>query len=429
MVNDISLIEYEELKSLNQDELGKIQSFLKKNDLENVFKITPHSLTSKSWVGVVKCGQIQIQVLPKMLAPDKDDKSSDANDKKNTILKNLIFMLSYTRNLDIKSSEYSMLSKCENPFLEILIREFANSLFECLKKHSPKSYIRQEENLCFLKGKLKISENIRYNLTNQAHFYCEYDEFSEDNVLNQLFYYVATCLSNISKNNENKKILGLIKNFYSEISWTPFDKTKANKVRLYRNQLSFEKPLRLAKMFIENSSVDMSLNKIKNIALLWDMNKLFEEFVFEIMRRYNKNGWKVKAQKGKRLLRQQDDLKTRRNTYADIYAYKEKDKKTCIILDTKYKEFKGINSVENNDIFQVSTYCLLHGSKKAILIYPEWDEISISPCQLNTDNNVVGVYEILFKTVNLKQDIKKNLEKIKGEINAILDEGTQLKEA
>ena len=418
MLVNIKLSEYDSCrdvgKILSPEDLGKIENFLKKNHLQNAFKITPNSLESNSWVGVVKCGHFQVQVLPKLLA-------SNAYDKEAIILKNLVFMLSYTRNLEIKSLESSMLSKCENPFLEILIREFASSLFECLKKHSPKSYIRQEDNLCFLKGKLKISGHIRHNLTNQAHFYCEYDEFSEDNVLNQLFYYVATCLSNISRDNENKKILSLIKNFYSEITWTTFDKTKANKVKLYRNQLSFEKPLKLAKMFVENSSVDLSLNKVKNIALLWDMNKLFEEFVFEIMRRYNKNGWKVEAQKGKRLLEQDNSKK--RNTYVDIYAYKGNKR---IILDTKYKKFEGIDSFSNSDAFQVIAYCYLHESRKAILVYPQWTKIkpNTPPYNLNTNNPDKPV--IQFKTVNLMQDIKKNLSSIIEEINQLLDEGLQI---
>ena len=162
----------------------------------------------------------------------------------------------------------------------------------------------------------------------------------------------------------------------------------------------------------------MSVNKIKNIALLWDMNKLFEEFVFEILRRNLKGGWEVVAQKGKKLLRQQEDSKKRRNTYTDIYAYKGN---TRVVLDTKYKKFEGINNVSNSDVFQVSTYCLLYDSKKAVLIYPQWGEkVDVPPCNLNTPNGVEP-YEIQFKTVNLMRDIKKNKEQIISEVCQILE--------
>ena len=69
-------------------------------------------------------------------------------------------ILSYTKNLDIKSTNSAKLSKTENPFLEVLIREYAQSLFECLKRLTPKNYIREEDNLNYLKGKLKFTYKI-----------------------------------------------------------------------------------------------------------------------------------------------------------------------------------------------------------------------------------------------------------------------------
>lgn len=411
MIEPIELYEYKSEKNLCPEALKEIERFLKKKKLEKCFKITPSSLCATSWVGVVKCRKFQIQVLPKLLR-------SDAGDEK-TILKNLLFMLSYTKKLKIKNLETAILNKSENPFLEILIGEFANSLFEELKKYIPKSYIRQEENRCFLKGKLQFAEHIRYNLINQAHFYCAYDEFSENNLLNQLFYYVATCLSDISMNSENKKILDYIKNFYSDVTFVQFDYYKASQVKLSRNQSAFEKPLQLAKMFVEHSSTDMTTKQIKNIALLWDMNELFEEFIFEILRRNLEKGWRFAAQKGRKLLR--NDNSRRRNTFVDILAQKEKDNEK-IVLDTKYKKFENCNSFSNGDVFQVSTYCLLHNAKKAVLIYPQWtsEKPDIPPYCLNTDDSK-DEYKIKFSTVNLMQDLKENLKSCIQEVYQILE--------
>ena len=123
-----------------------------------------------------------------------------------------------------------------------MIKEFANSLFEALKRLTPKNYVREEDNLNFLKGKIKFSENIRHNCVNQAKFYCEYDEFSENNILNQLFLYIATSLYEVSKNSENKRVLKLIIDYFADIKIIRFDKFKCNKIRLNRNQKLFEKP-------------------------------------------------------------------------------------------------------------------------------------------------------------------------------------------
>ena len=401
----IVIKEYEE-KDIKDCDLDNLQSYIKCQNLSSVLKVTRHGIKANSWVGVIKYKKTHFQILPKLICD---------NENKECILKNLIYMLSYTKNLDIKTNEDAKLSAERNPFIEILIREYAKSLFDCLKRLTPKQYTREEDNLKFIKGKMKFSENIRYNCTNQAKFYCEYDKFSEDNILNQLFLFVSTCLYNISNNSYNKKTLKFIINYYSDITFVRFDKFKVRKIKLTRNQELFKKSFNLAKMFVEQTSVDLSKNRFENITLVWDMNALFEEFVFEIMKKSCPD-WILTAQKGKKLLKGTENKK--RNTFVDIFAQKEDQK---LIIDTKYKKFVDENSFSNADVFQVSTYCLLHNTNNAILLYPQWEnnkKPNIEDYYLNNGNNN---YKISFKTINLKYDnLKNNIDKIQQEIQYIL---------
>jgi len=413
MSKPIVLKEYEQ-KNHSETQLGKrdleeLQKYIDRQKLSSALNITPNWIKAKSCVGVIKYKNIHLQILPKLIC---------ANDKNENILKNLIFMLSYTRKLEIKTSNADKLYASENPFIEILIREYAKSLSECLKRLTPKNYISEEDNLTYLKGKIKFAENIRLNACNQAKFYCEYDEFSENNALNQLFLFVSECLYNISKDSHNRKILKFIINYYSEVDLVRFDRFSAEKIRLSRNQELFRKPFMLAKMFIEKTSVDMSKNRFDSITMLWDMNKLFEEFVFEIMKRMQEElQCKITAQMGRRLLR--GDNSKKRNTFVDIMA--EKDDGEKIVLDTKYKEFHGLSDVANADIFQVSAYCLLHNATHAVLIYPRYDENApyLSEYFLNTDDNAPQI-KIGFKTINLKHEsLKDSMEQVRQEIQQI----------
>ena len=407
MAEPIVVKEYSKNIKIKDCDLDKLHHYLECQHLDSVLKVTPSGIETTSWVGVIKYKNTHFQILPKLICNNED---------KENILKNLIFMLSYTKKLDIKTSNESRLSTAKNPFIEILIREYAKSLFECLKRLTPKKYVREEDNLNYLKGKIKFAENIRYNSSNQAKFYCEYDEFSENNILNQLFLFVSTCLYNISNDSYNKKTLKFIINYYSDIQLVRFDKFKAEKIKLSRNQELFKKPFNLAKMFVEKTSVDLSKNKFENITLIWDMNKLFEEFVFEIMKKNETElGWKFTAQKGKRLLAGDDNKK--RDTYVDIFAENGKDK---IILDTKYKIFTGTDDFSNADVFQVSTYCLLHNADKAVLIYPRWNKEvpNVPSFKLNTDERDI---KINFKTIDLcYTNLKQHLEEIRDDIKEIL---------
>ncbi len=392
--------EYSEIKEneLDSCNLDKLQAYLKCQNLDSALKVTRHGIKANSWVGVIKYKNLHLEILPKLISADVNNDNKISEDERSIILKNLIFMLSFTKKLDIKTNDNAKLAAEKNPFIEILIREFATSLFESLKRLTPKRYVREEENLNYLKGKIKFSENIRYNCTNQAKFYCEYDEFSENNLLNQLFLFVSTCLYNISNSSYNKKTLKFIINYYSDISFVRFDKFKVRKIKLTRNQELFKKPFKLAKMFVEQTSVDLSKNKFENITLVWDMNKLFEEFIFELIKRKIPECEAI-AQKPKRLLKRENV--TRRDTKVDILVQKPE-----VIIDTKYKKFKNFDDISSADIYQVTTYCLLHKYHRAILLYPQFEneEPDIKNYYLNNDGDQ---YRIDFCTINLKyNDLK-----------------------
>ena len=415
MVKPSLIKEYDPLgKSEICCDLVGLEKYLKRNNLSSVLKISPSGIKANYHVGIIKYKTFQLQILPKLIAEEENNEEQ--------ILKNLIFMLSYTKKLDIKTTDNVNLSKSQNPFLEILIKEFANSLFEALKRLTPKNYVREEDNLNFLKGKIKFSENIRYNCVNQAKFYCEFDEFSENNILNQLFLYVATSLYEVSKNSENKRVLKLIIDYFAGVKIIRFDKFKCEKIRLTRNQKLFEKPFNLAKMFVENSSVDLSLNKFDSISFVWDMNKLFEEFIYQVLRKME--GVSVTAQQKRHLLKHKEGF-TRRDTKVDIMVNNK------IVLDTKYKRFESLDDVKNADIFQVSTYCMLHAKNQAILLYPQWGmkkskkTIDLEYC-LNAnnedkkeqnnknDNKENNQIQLKFVSVNLRLDLKKDLRDLKN---------------
>jgi len=410
----VTLKEYQKLeRSEICCELEGFEKFLERNNLSNALKISPTGIKANYHVGVIKYKDFQLQILPKLIAKEDDSAEGDKR-----ILENLIFMLSYTKKLDIKTTDSVDLSKTQNPFLEVLIKEYANSLFEALKRLTPKNYIQEENNLHYLKGKIKFSENIRYNCVCKSKFYCEYDEFSENNILNQLFLFVAKCLYEISQNSANKRVLKLIIDYFADVKFVRFNKFSCEKIQLTRSQKFFEKPFKLAKMFVEKSSLDLSNNRFENISLVWDMNKLFEEFIYQVLR--NTDGVNVTSQQIKRLLRDKSGS-TRRDTKVDIMVDDE------IVVDTKYKRFEGLSDVANADIFQVSTYCRLHDKNCALLLYPQWNENDIEEQMfleycLNVKNQENKCY-LKFASVDLRRNLRaeNELNSLKERLKKILD--------
>lgn len=417
MIIHVPLFEYQEIKYsdikvpeeaknpfLDDAFIDGLEKYLKKINLDTVLTFTRTGIVPSSYVGVIKYKNIQFEILPKVLA----HKLVQDVDREQT-LKNLIYMLSYTKRLDIKKPGTADLSACLNPFLETLIRVYAETLFEALRRNTPKGYVARSENMRFLKGRLNLSTHIKHNSINRSKFFCDYDEFSENNALNQMFLYVATCLHNISRDQQNKKLLKFIMHYYADIDFVRIYSKDLVKINLNRNQTIFDLPFKLAKMFIEKTSVDITQNKFNNIAMVWDMNVLFEEFIAEFIKR-NKSELNIKEvvyQHRHKLLKSDENNRCYANTFVDIYIITENGNN--FVLDTKYKNNYGRRGeFSNPDIFQVTTYCRLHNSRDAILLYPATDDNTddIHPYKLNVDENVD---DLTIKTARI--DIRNDLSK------------------
>ncbi|MDD5022354.1 MAG: hypothetical protein PHR82_09545 [Endomicrobiaceae bacterium] len=401
-----SIFEYKSIEKFeSQSYFNGFDRFLRKNKIEHILQITHKNIKVSHYVGVIKYKNHQFEILPKLASDEK---------QVSIILKNLFFMLSYTKNLDIKNLDYAKLAQNKNPFLEALISLYATTLSQALKRLTPKQYEYCENNLSHIKGKLNFTKNIKNNLINKAKFYCEYNEFAENNILNWIFNYVSTLLLKITENKSNKKNLLFIKQYYFDVDLKKIDISELKKIKLTQAQKLFEKPFKLARIFLENTSVDMSNNKVNTIALFWDMNKLFEEFIYCVINK-NKtllNLEYVEYQKGKRLLRNENGS-LYGNTYADIFI--QPKNQSGFVLDVKYKLHDGnLNSFINADVFQMLAYETLHHVNNGVLLHPSRDDKSCHHYQYNIDSEtVIGKHMLKIASINLKIDsLEENISSI-----------------
>ena len=104
------------------------------------------------------------------------------------------------------------------------------------------------------------------------------------------------------------------------------------------------------------------------------------------------------------------------------YQNQQKAKIKLFFVKNLYKFFKAFvsDNFSNADMFQVSTYCLLHNADKAVLIYPRWNKEvpNVPSFKLNTDEKDI---KINFKTIDLcYMNLKQHLEEIRDNIKEIL---------
>lgn len=362
MKKPLTLFEYgtneESLKPNELLELEKLNSLYK----DDLFKFRSNSrIEARQYVGIVQIKKRTIQVLPKIFSDNLDDKSF--------IISNLLYMLNYTKKLQIKETEIANLSKYENLF-EIIIYLFANNLLKLLKEDFVRSYNEREDNLDYLKGKLKINTHIKKNIVNKTKLYCSYDEFDENILLNQVLKKAVLKVINFTSSTKNFQLLQNCSLIFSDVEEINITQHMCNTVIFNRLNMKYEKVFNLAKLLLFGNSTILDSKNLESFSLMFDMNKLFEEFIFEFMKNNLGDKFQIRSENPqKRVFTEQPFF----NMKPDITVYENKDCK--VIIDTKYKHVnsnpKEKYGVSRDDVYQMFIYSQFYNCKDIVLLYPK----------------------------------------------------------
>lgn len=373
MVSDnkvISLTEFGEIPlSVLETKIGKRGiKLLRRINLRSgckIFQLFYDKMKTTQFVGFVRVLNHTIQVIPKIFG---DDKPSN--------LHFLLELLKYTRKIKVKEHELGNLSKFKDDFFEILIYLFAKTLRELLRKDFKKTYVVYENNSCFLKGKLLIGQNVKHNIVDKSKYFCRFEEFTENNLMNQLFKYVASMLIRISSSISNKKLLEDIIIYLCDVDYKKITCADLNRLNFTRLNRAYEPIVNLCKLFLENMSMQFSSSKLETFVFMFDMNRLFEEFVFEF----------IKNNRNKLLINGADKITYVKDQFylgklfgefmmkGDILIEDSSGRK--ILLDTKYKILDSgarHGKLSQDDFYQMFAYSSsqIEKYKDIILLYPE----------------------------------------------------------
>ncbi|WNL29638.1 McrC family protein [Aliarcobacter cryaerophilus] len=369
----------------------KTAQYLKINTKNGFGKV----LQAQNYVGVIQTKDgTTIEILPKI-------KNATTEKSKDILIK----MLKTLKNSPFKNLSVANLKSSKIPLFEIFISMFLEELTVLVRNGIKSDYISKEENLKFLKGKLKISEQIKYNTIHKERFFVQYEEFISNRVENRLIKTTLQFLYNKSKLNKNQQRIREFLFVFDEIEISHNIKTDFSKIKLNRQMKDYEQVLLWCKTFLfENSFSPYKGNDIA-FALLFDMNLLFESFVYSYLKK-SSNFQDIKSQDKTHHLAYENGI-GRFRLKPDIVINGGK-----IIADTKWKilsEDKAYNGVLQDDMYQLYAYGTKYDNcEKIYLIYP-FDELIIKN-SYNYFKNKELKLDILFFDVYKKEFVDKNIE-------------------
>ena len=317
----------------------------------------------KNHVGLIQTTNgTQIEILPK----------SSKNSAKEA-RKMLFKMLRFLPNSPYQSLSKAHLESCHLPIFEIFVNIFLDELEKFLSQGLGRNYERHEANEVFVKGKILVSENIRQNYIKKERFFVVYDEFLEDIPQNRV---LKTCLQVLySQSFTNKTQQRILQNLtiFNEVSIS-INIQKDLENSNFKNRIfeRYDAVLNWAKIFLNQQSFSPFSGKILQLALLFPMEVLFENYVGTHFRKHFSENYEVTLQdKGKYLIDRH--LETSRfRLIPDIVV---QNQERIFIFDTKWKLLDDSKSnknygIEQSDLYQMYAYGKKYSSKQLFLIYP-----------------------------------------------------------
>ena len=371
ILKEFEFLQYKDEKKENyikEDSFLAIENFVLENEqTAQYLKITSKKsfgkvLQAQNYVGLIQTKDgTTIEILPKI--GDSDEKSKEI----------LLKMLKTLKNSPFKNFNIANLKSRKMPLLEIFISMFLEELAKLIRKGIKSDYIQKEENLKFLKGKLKISEQIKQNYIHKERFFVEFDEFLSNRVENRLIKSTLKYLYKKSKLNINQQKIREFLFVFDEIETSKNIKNDFSRIRLDRQMRDYEQVLLWSRTFLLENSFSPYRGETVAFALLFDMNLLFESYVYDYLRK--SGGFEeIKAQdKTHHLAYENNSGKFRLKP--DIVINKGE-----IIADTKWKLLsfeKSNNGISQTDIYQLYAYGTKYKNcQNLYLIYP-YDDVNL----------------------------------------------------
>ena len=375
----MALISVQEYENLYIDEIAserksitsaqaEILTHLKPAYGYEIFKyVNRNAIRAQQYVGVIQIGPHTVEVLPKIGGDTR---------------KNLVAMLAVTLDLAISEGEIAKVATQKHGFLEILIRLFCDKLFIQVHRGLVCRYEGREENLTVLRGKLGVTEQVRLNAANPERLFCRFDEFIEDNPLNQIFKAAIRLLLKVSKELNNQQQLVKLLLVLDGVSNCPRASLPWHRIAFDRMSERYKPCFKMAELFLKNTPPDVGSGGAQGFSLFFDMNVLFEEYIGRMMARtFRPEGFKVTLQGPQRHLAFDEDAgKAVFTMKPDVIG--SRDIEAEWILDTKWKQLsieEAKAGVAQSDLYQMYAYANCYNCTDVVLLYPHHKELGPNP--------------------------------------------------
>lgn len=353
---------------------------------KRIFAFLRRQLRAQQYVGLVQTSSETIEILPKVYPKDSQN------------LGFLILLLRLTGIADLRPIGTAGLETFRGSFLQIWIRHFADTLHQLLTHRFKRQYVEVERTTGFIRGRLQI-ENMqtgREELSGQ--FPCQYELHTPDHRMNQVLKGCARLLHRDACAPQVRSRLRGCLDALVGVTDRPVSASDLDRIHLNRLNREYESILRLCRLLLEDSTLGIRSGAADQLALVFNMNRLFESAIESLLRRFQDQlrigGHPIEH------VNRQVSLGTLFGEFAmqvDVVVTDDRGQRT--LIDTKYKTVghSDRNSgLSQSDFYQMHAYATAgdRSYDRVVLLYP-----SSRPVNRRFSS---GDIELFVRTVDLR---------------------------
>jgi 5-methylcytosine-specific restriction enzyme subunit McrC len=345
-------------------------------------------LVANSRIGVATGTGWELRVRPKLAVPK------------------LFFLLAYAADPDGWKDEVAEFA-FEPDLLEAVASGFSWQALNALERGVLRGYVRIEERLIGIRGRVRFGDQIARSANLPLPVEVSYDDYIEDIIENRMLKTASVALLHLPRLPAlaRKRLLRL-RGLLDDVSLVdrPREVTMPTLTRLNER---YGPSLRLAELILHASSIDAPKGPLAATAFIFDMNKVFEDFVSVALRESMRQaGGEVRPQWSDWL-----DDQRRLGIRPDITWWAGN---TCLaVADAKYKalELKGM---PNADAYQMLAYCTALHLTRGFLVYAKDSGEHARSHQVRNSDCVIEV-----RTLDVEaepKDLLRQVDTLAGEI-------------
>lgn len=333
----------------------------------NYYQLQYRSIKFSHYVGAMQIGDLTIEILPKA------DRNSSFPVWRNALLD----MLRYCKILNIETLGSASLLTKSNSILELYYAYFLEEIDKLLKIGLQKGYQNTERNSTNAKGQIQFAQQIQKNYLHKERFYTRFQDYNYNNLLNQILWKTLNILEQMPLSIQLHSKLRIVKANFPSVESIKISAEHFKRLRLHRTAAHYKPALDIAELLISRFRPDIRAGNRNLIAVLFDMNLLFEEYIFRQLQQLQHANLKVLRQQSK-------PFWNRRFIRPDIILELDQER---MVLDTKWKILERVNP-NMQDLQQAFTYAQYFDARKVALIYPRVNILNdLSPTPFQASSN------------------------------------------